>query len=57
LVRKATLVAWPAAGFWRKVPEAKGRSLEEIEQDLAVEPGAVESVPMAASQADPAASH
>lgn len=34
------------AYFWRKVPETKGRSLEEIERDLAVDPGAVESVPV-----------
>lgn len=34
------------ACFWHKVPETKGRSLEEIEQDLAVDPGAVESVPV-----------
>jgi sugar porter (SP) family MFS transporter len=33
--------------FWRKVPETKGRSLQEIERDLAVEPGAVEAVPAA----------
>jgi hypothetical protein len=33
--------------FWRKVPETKGRSLEEIERDLAVELGAVEAVPAA----------
>jgi len=32
------------AYFWRKVPETKGRSPEEIERDLAVDPGAVESV-------------
>ena len=31
--------------FWRKVPETKGRSLQEIERDLSVEPGAVEAVP------------
>ena len=29
-----------------QVPETKGRSLEEIERDLAVDPGAVESVPV-----------
>ena len=40
-----TMVA--LAYFWRKVPETKGRSLQEIERDLAVEPGAVESVPAA----------
>jgi hypothetical protein len=34
------------AYFWRKVPETKDRSLEEIERDLAVDPGAVESVPV-----------
>ena len=34
------------AYFWRKVPETRGRSLEETEQDLAVGPGAVESVPV-----------
>jgi sugar porter (SP) family MFS transporter len=33
--------------FWRKVPETKGRSLQEIERDLAVEPGAVDAVPAA----------
>jgi sugar porter (SP) family MFS transporter len=33
--------------FWRKVPETKGRSLQEIERDLAVEPEAVEAVPAA----------
>ena len=33
--------------FWRKVPETKGRSLQEIERDLAVEPGTVEAVPAA----------
>jgi hypothetical protein len=39
-----TLVA--LAYFWRKVPETKGRSLEVIERDLAVDPGAVESAPV-----------
>lgn len=34
------------AYFWRKVPETKGRSLEEIERDLAVDPSAEESVPV-----------
>jgi hypothetical protein len=33
------------AYLWRKVPETKGRSLQEIERDLAIEPEAVESVP------------
>jgi sugar porter (SP) family MFS transporter len=33
--------------FWRKVPETKGRSLQEIERDLAVDPGAAEAVPVA----------
>jgi len=42
------------AYFWRKVPETKGRSLEEIERDLAVDPGAVESV---RSATDPSPSH
>lgn len=32
--------------FWRKVPKSKGASLEQIEQDLADGPGAVESVPV-----------
>jgi sugar porter (SP) family MFS transporter len=33
--------------FWRKVPETKGRSLQEIERDLAVDPGTAEAVPVA----------
>jgi hypothetical protein len=40
-----TLVA--LTSFWRKVPETSGRSLQEMERDLAVEPGAVEAVPAA----------
>jgi hypothetical protein len=35
-----TLVAY----FWRKVPETKGRSLQQIERDLAVELGVLEAV-------------
>jgi sugar porter (SP) family MFS transporter len=31
--------------FWRKVPETKGRSLQQIEQDLAIEPRAMEALP------------